>query len=222
MLIFHHGHSEFLLELADGYRILTDPFDAHVGYPMRRVRCDAVTVSHAHGDHSEVGKAENYTALVDHAGTTVLAPGVVVKGIESWHDDQQGALRGPNRIYILEADGLRIAHLGDLGAWDDALAERLTGLDILLIPVGGYYTIDAQSAASLCHRVQPRIIIPMHYRTQANADCAGGGFSFRHGRAGCAAHAAFARDGQGFERAAPCGRADRGLTGAQNNACQLL
>ena len=53
MLIFHHGHSEFLLELADGYRILTDPFDAHVGYPMRRVRCDAVTVSHAHGDHSE-------------------------------------------------------------------------------------------------------------------------------------------------------------------------
>ena len=126
MLIFHHGHSEFLLELADGYRILTDPFDAHVGYPMRRVRCDAVTVSHAHGDHSEVGKAENYTALVDHAGTTVLAPGVVVKGIESWHDDQQGALRGPNRIYILEADGLRIAHLGDLGAWDDALAERLT------------------------------------------------------------------------------------------------
>lgn len=92
------------------------------------------------------------------------------KGIESWHDDQQGALRGPNRIYILEADGLRIAHLGDLGAWDDALAERLTGLDILLIPVGGYYTIDAQSAAALCHRVQPRMIIPMHYRTQANAD----------------------------------------------------
>ena len=170
MLIFHHGHSEFLLELADGYRILTDPFDAHVGYPMRRVRCDAVTVSHAHGDHSEVGKAENYTALVEHAGTTVLAPGVVVKGIESWHDDQQGALRGPNRIYILEADGLRIAHLGDLGAWDDALAERLTGLDILLIPVGGYYTIDARSAAALCHRVQPRMIIPMHYRTQANAD----------------------------------------------------
>lgn len=70
----------------------------------------------------------------------------------------------------MEADGLRIAHLGDLGAWDDALAERLTGLDILLIPVGGHYTIDAQSAAALCHRVQPRMIIPMHYRTQANAD----------------------------------------------------
>ena len=81
MLIFHHGHSEFLLELADGYRILTDPFDAHVGYPMRRVRCDAVTVSHAHGDHSEVGKAENYTALVDYAGTTVLA--AVQEGYEA-------------------------------------------------------------------------------------------------------------------------------------------
>ena len=77
MLIFHHGHSEFLLELADGYRILTDPFDAHVGYSMRRVRCDAVTVSHAHGDHSEVNKAENYssslrTAMKASWGTSTL------------------------------------------------------------------------------------------------------------------------------------------------------
>ena len=170
MLIFHHGHSEFLLETAEGFRILTDPFDAHVGYPMHRVPCDAVTVSHGHGDYNEVSKAEGYTALVEHAGVTVLAPGVVARGLDSWHDDQQGALRGANRIYIFEADGLRIAHLGDLGAWDDALAGQLTGLDILLIPVGGYYTIDAQSAAALCRRIQPRVVIPMHYRTQANKE----------------------------------------------------
>lgn len=78
--------------------------------PCARVRCDAVTVSHAHGDHSEVGKAENYTALVDHAGTTVLAPGVVVKGIESWHDDQQARCAGPtvSIFWRLTACALRI------------------------------------------------------------------------------------------------------------------
>ena len=143
MLIFHHGHSEFLLELADGYRILTDPFDAHVGYPMRRVRCDAVTVSHAHGDHSEVNKAENYTALVDHAGTTVLAPGVVVKGIESWHDDQQGALRGPNRIYILEADGLRLQPAPALYSED---APVQTPVTLRAIP---YYAWSNRSAGEM-------------------------------------------------------------------------
>jgi L-ascorbate metabolism protein UlaG (beta-lactamase superfamily) len=170
MLIFHHGHSEFLIELADGFRILTDPFDAHVGYPMHKVRCNAVTVSHAHSDHNEVSKAEGYTVLADHAGRIVLEPGVIATGIESWHDDRQGALRGPNCIFIIEAEGLRIAHLGDLGAWDESLAGRLTDLDILLIPVGGHYTIDAQSAAALCRRLQPRMVIPMHYRTNANAD----------------------------------------------------
>ena len=95
MLIFHHGHSEFLLELADGYRILTDPFDAHVGCPMRRVRCDAVTVSHAHSDHSEVGKAENYTALVEHAGTTVLAPGVGSRALKAGTMINRARCAGP-------------------------------------------------------------------------------------------------------------------------------
>lgn len=170
MLIFHAGHSEFLLEYANGYRILTDPFDAHVGYPMRDVRCDAVTVSHAHGDHNAIEKAQGFTTLIDHSGTVHPAMGVTVTSIDSWHDDQQGALRGGNRIYIIESEGLRIAHLGDLGTWDEVLAAQLSNLDILFVPVGGYYTIDAQSAAALCRHIAPRMIIPMHYKTQANAD----------------------------------------------------
>lgn len=170
MLIFHSGHSEFLLEYANGYRILTDPFDAHVGYPMQAVRCDAVTVSHAHGDHNATEKAQGFTTLIDQSGTVHPAPGVTVTCVDSYHDEQQGALRGNNRIYIIEAEGLRIAHLGDLGAWDEALAARLSDLDILFVPVGGYYTMDAQSAATLCRHIAPRIVIPMHYKTQANAD----------------------------------------------------
>ena len=169
MLIIHHAHSEFLLETAEGFRILTDPFDDHVGYPMHQVACDAVTVSHGHGDHSYLPKAQGYQVVADHAGKITLATGVTVTAVPCFHDDVQGAKRGPNLISIIEADGLRVAHFGDLGAWDEALAAQLEGLDIALIPVGGFYTIDADSAARLIARIRPRIVIPMHYSTGYNA-----------------------------------------------------
>lgn len=170
MIICHHGHSEFLLETADGFRILTDPYDAHVGYPMKKVPCDAVTVSHGHGDHCYVEKAEGSFAVADQAGVTHLAADVTAQGICSFHDECEGQKRGSNLMFIIECDGLRIAHLGDLGAWDDALAAQLKDIDILLIPVGGFYTIDAQSAAALVRKIRPRITIPMHYKTAVNAD----------------------------------------------------
>lgn len=169
MLIMHHGHSEFLLESAEGYRILTDPFDDHVGYPMHPVACDAVTVTHGHGDHSYVQKAQGAQVIVDHAGTVHLTPEITVTGIPCWHDDQQGKLRGQNLIFIYEIDELRVAHLGDLGAWDEDLAARLEGIDILMIPVGGFFTITAESAARLIERIKPRMVLPMHYKTDANA-----------------------------------------------------
>ena len=169
MLIYHHAHSEFLLETAAGFRVLTDPFDAHVGYPMHTVRCDAVTVSHGHGDHSYVAKAEGAQVIVDRPGRTVLAPEVTVTGIPCYHDAQQGAQRGPNLIFLLEAEGLRVAHFGDLGDWDEALARQLENIDVALIPVGGHFTINAESAARLIARIAPRMVIPMHYRTGANA-----------------------------------------------------
>ena len=168
MLIMHHGHSEFLMESADGYRILTDPFDDHVGYPMHTVDCDAVTVTHGHGDHSYVQKAQGAQVIVDHAGTVHLTPEITVTGIPCWHDDQQGKLRGQNLIFIYEIDGLRVAHFGDLGAWDEELAARLEDIDILMIPVGGFFTINAASAARLIERIKPRMVLPMHYKTDAN------------------------------------------------------
>lgn len=169
MLIRHHAHSEFLLETAQGFRILTDPFDDHVGYPMHEVACDAITVSHGHGDHSYTAKAKNAQVIADHAGRITLATGVTATGVPCFHDDQQGAKRGPNLIFIIETEGLRVAHFGDLGAWDETLAAQLQNIDIALIPVGGFYTIDAASAAKLVERIRPRIVIPMHYRTACNA-----------------------------------------------------
>ena len=169
MLILHHAHSEFLLETAQGFRILTDPFDDHVGYPMHDVGCDAVLVSHGHGDHSYLQKAHGYQVTADQPGRIQLAPDISVTGIPCFHDDQQGALRGANLIFLLEAEGLRVAHFGDLGAWDEALARQLEHIDIALIPVGGHFTITAESAAQLIARIRPRMVIPMHYKTQANA-----------------------------------------------------
>lgn len=170
MLILHHGHSEFLIETEDGFRILTDPFDDHVGYPMKKVPCDAVTVSHGHSDHCFIEKAEGSFAVADEKGLTHLSSNVTAMGLPSFHDECEGQKRGKNLIFIIEADGLRIAHLGDLGAWDDALLDQLGHIDILLVPVGGFYTIDASSAAALCKRLQPRIVIPMHYKTAATSD----------------------------------------------------
>ena len=170
MLICHHGHAEFLLETAEGFRVLTDPYDAHVGYPMYDVQCDAVSVSHGHGDHNYTQKAQGNIVICDRAGECRLGDGMKVTGIACWHDDKQGALRGENRIFVFEMDGLRVAHLGDLGAWDEELARQLHGVDVMLIPVGGHYTIDAKSAAALVKQVKPRICIPMHYATSVNSD----------------------------------------------------
>ena len=170
MLILHHGHSEFLLETANGFRILTDPFDAHVGYPMKKVPCDAVTVSHFHGDHCFADKAAGDIVIADRAGETRLSFDVTARGIPSFHDECEGQKRGGNLIFVIEAEGLRIAHLGDLGSWNGQLAQAVGAVDILLIPVGGYYTIDAAQAATIVREIKPRITIPMHYKTQVNAD----------------------------------------------------
>lgn len=170
MLIHYHGHSEFLLESAHGFSILTDPYDASVGYPMREYAVDAVTVSHGHGDHSFTDKAKGDIAIVGEAGRFLLAPDITVTAIPGFHDEAQGAKRGTNLLMRIEMDGLTLAHLGDAGTeltreQQDALGQ----VDILMLPVGGFFTIDAAAACKVVSQVNPRIVIPMHYKTAVNA-----------------------------------------------------
>lgn len=171
MLILYHGHSEFCLEGGDGFTLLTDPFDARVGYPMKSVRADAVTVSHAHSDHNHVEKALGAPAIVDRPGTWMLSPETRVTALPSVHDDAQGRKRGSNLIMKIEMEGLTLAHLGDQGApLTPAQIAALGRVDVLFVPVGGFYTLDAPGARDAALALRARVVIPMHYRARVNAD----------------------------------------------------
>ncbi len=151
------GHSCFKLE-SQGYSVILDPYqDGKVpGYAPLREEADQVLCSHGHGDHCGV---ENVT--LKRGGTSPFT----VETVSAWHDDQQGALRGPDTIHILDDGQCRVAHLGDLGcALTAEQKDKLRGLTALLIPVGGYYTIDAAQASGLADELAPAVVIPMHYR----------------------------------------------------------
>ncbi len=171
MLIEHIGHAEFLITLESGFRILTDPYDASTGYPVRKLEADGVLVSHHHHDHDAVENVTGFPQIIDYAGVHTFAPDVRVTGIMADHDDAGGTKRGKTLLFLLEAEKLRLAHLGDLGCLLDAdQLEALGQVDILLLPVGGFFTIDARQAAEVIDQLDPRIIIPMHYKTECNAD----------------------------------------------------
>lgn len=156
MRITWHGHSCFTVE-AEGYSVVFDPYaDGSVpGYGPLRLEADAVFCSHGHRDH-------NAREIVTLSGRDCP---LRVESISCWHDDRHGLLRGKNIIHILEAEGMRAAHLGDLGHMPRGRTlEALRGLDAVMIPVGGYYTIDAETAKALVDAVQPRIVLPMHFR----------------------------------------------------------
>ena len=170
MLIRYHGHSEFLLESASGFTILTDPYDASVGYPMKEYAADAVTVSHGHGDHSFKEKAKGNIAIVEEAGRFLLSPGITVTAVPGFHDEMQGAKRGSNLLMKIEMDGLTLAHLGDAGTeLTPEQSGALGKVDILMLPVGGFFTIDAAAACRVAAQLRPRVVIPMHYKTAVNA-----------------------------------------------------
>ncbi len=150
------GHSCFLVETAEG-SVVFDPYADHYvpGYSCIRVTAGAVYCSHDHRDH-------NAAECVSLSGQPF---GGRVETLDVFHDDQQGALRGRNRIHILHGEGMRVAHLGDLGhSLTGGALEAIRGVDALLLPVGGYYTIDAPTAKALADASGARVVFPMHYR----------------------------------------------------------
>jgi L-ascorbate metabolism protein UlaG (beta-lactamase superfamily) len=161
------GHSSFLIEDSRGTKVLTDPFDETVGYPVYRGNPDIVTISHHHFDHG-------YTALLPKEARKLDSPGsyeidgIRITGLPSFHDKSKGSKRGKNTIFIIEADGYRICHLGDLGyVLSEPEIRSLGKVDVLMIPVGGVFTIDAGEAAELAKAIGSRIVLPMHYKTPA-------------------------------------------------------
>lgn len=163
------GHACFSLTLNDGTVIVTDPFDPSVGYPAPGVRADVVLSSHGHGDHNCFEAVQGEPRIINAEGEYEL-PGARITATPCFHDEVRGARRGTNLIFRVEADGLAVAHLGDLGHLPDTEAQKaaLTGLDVMLIPIGGYFTIDTPTAVEIVNAFGPRAAIGMHF---ANAYC---------------------------------------------------
>jgi L-ascorbate metabolism protein UlaG (beta-lactamase superfamily) len=161
------GHASFLLETTKGTKIITDPYEAGsysgaIGYAPIKIQPDIVTVSHAHSDHSYTREFKT-AQVVDKEGTVKIRE-VEIEGILSYHDDKRGALRGQNIIFVINTEGLKIVHLGDLGT-KDIDVEKLKTSDIIFIPVGGTFTLDAKTATDLLEEISPKVTIPMHFKT---------------------------------------------------------
>lgn len=164
MDIKYFGHSSFYLKGKTG-AVITDPFDAAmVGLKFPKgIEAQIVTVSHQHPDH-------NQTALVAGDPLVITLPGeyekngIRVTGIGVYHDNEKGEKRGKNNLYKIDIDEISVLHCGDLGhILTEDIIEEIGKVDILLVPVGGIYTIDPEAAAKVVHEVEPSIVIPMHY-----------------------------------------------------------
>ena len=162
------GHASFLITSDNGTRLITDPYTVkeNLTYGEIKESADIVTVSHEHADHNNVAAVQGNPKVVKGAVTDEIK-GVKLKGVPAYHDDARGERRGTNVMFCFEVDGLRVCHLGDLGhpLSGEQVAE-IGEVDILLIPVGGFYTIDAKVATEVCDRLKPRVIIPMHFKNE--------------------------------------------------------
>jgi L-ascorbate metabolism protein UlaG (beta-lactamase superfamily) len=167
MYITYFGQSCFKFQdktTSDAITLVTDPFDKATGFKVPNFEADIITISHDHHDHNNAAALRGQPFIIKTAGEFDVK-GVSVFGVESFHDEKTGQERGKNIIFRIDMDDISIVHLGDLGHMlDNKQLEMLVGTDILLIPVGGKYTIDAQKAMEIVSQIEPRIVIPMHYK----------------------------------------------------------
>lgn len=159
------GHACFLITGKDGLRLVTDPFNEQVGYPVPRVEAEIVTVSHEHFDHNATQFVGGRPLILRGPGEHD-AKGRHIVGIATFHDKKQGKERGPNTVFKITVDGVTVCHMGDLGhTLTEPQRQALGRVDVLLIPVGGTYTIDPLEASEVVRQVNPAVVIPMHYKT---------------------------------------------------------
>jgi L-ascorbate metabolism protein UlaG (beta-lactamase superfamily) len=159
------GHSCFRLEGSQGLSILTDPFGEDIGYGPPDVRADIVLLSHGHSDHNNIQAVKGSPVAIKGPGKHMVQ-GMEFRGIETYHDEEGGRLRGANTIFCFQLDGLAICHLGDLGhILRDAEVRSIGSVDLLFLPVGGHYTLNGRKAWQVIDQLHPRIAVPMHYQT---------------------------------------------------------
>jgi len=170
MEVKYLAHSSFLITTSNGIRIITDPYESggfggEVRYKPIREGCDVILISHEHTDH-------NYTRTIPGSPTIIRKPGefkvcgINFKGIPSYHDNTNGSQRGKNTIFVFTADGITFCHLGDIGhLLTEKQRSQIVKPDVLFIPVGGVFTIDATQATQFVSSLAPRLVIPMHYKT---------------------------------------------------------
>lgn len=158
------GHSCFEIKDNKGTVIVTDPFNGDmVGYKMPEVKADVVTVSHGHHDHNYLGNVRGSFTVIDKP-CKMLFNGINIQGSECFHDNEKGSLRGKNIAFSFIVDGIRVCHMGDIGeTCRDFDLASVEPVDVLLIPVGGKYTVNAAEAKNYVDALSPSYVIPMHY-----------------------------------------------------------
>jgi L-ascorbate metabolism protein UlaG (beta-lactamase superfamily) len=171
MKIKWYGHAAFLITSAQGVRIVTDPyepgaFDGKLSYGKIGDQADIVLVSHDHADHNHTKDLPGSPQVIKGSGSK-MNRGIAIRGVATFHDPSKGSERGDNTVFTLNVDGIQICHLGDLGhvLSQKELAE-IGPVDILLAPVGGFFTIDANEAAQVAESINPKVLIPMHFKTE--------------------------------------------------------
>lgn len=158
------GQASFRLK-GKNTTVITDPYDSSLGIKFPKTEADIVTVSHDHFDHNAANLVGGDPFVIDGPGEYEIK-GVKVTGVASFHDEKKGEQRGKNVLFSFLVDGIRICHLGDLGQEEltDKQLEDLGQVDILLVPTGGVFTIDATKAAKIAASLEPKIVIPMHFQ----------------------------------------------------------
>lgn len=169
MQINWHGHSCFQIisSLIKGEKIqiVIDPFDEKIGLKLPHLEADILLISHDHYEHNNKKALKGSPFLINSPGEYEIK-GVFIQGIEGFHDNSQGKERGEITIFTIESEGIRICHLGDLGQKEltEEQLDKIGNVDILMVPIGGIYTISAKEAQKIISQIEPKISIPMHYQ----------------------------------------------------------
>jgi len=171
MKIKWYGHAAFLITSDQGVKIITDPYESgayggQLAYGQIKDQSDIALTSHDHADHNDTKSLPGSPQIVKSSGSKTVK-GISFKGIPTYHDSSKGSERGTNTIFTFSVDGIRVCHLGDLG---HILSEKelveIGPVDILLIPVGGYFTIDSKEATRVAEQLKAKVLIPMHFKTE--------------------------------------------------------